>query len=1093
MLTSIVIIERNRAELQCNACGDRRIHKSTMKPTKRSFGKAVRGLAIGLATSMVASYVAQATPFASCITNNGGTIQFYLNEGADNVGVSFDNNTATNNLGALSKGLQSFLLTPHTNYSIWVYKVGAGGPTLINDTNAATSVFGSGRGIAANTNPKSPYFGRIYAANAGPAGSLATGTYKGRGIYLYNSDLSDALGRSTNASGRVFSGDSLSPNRLFVAADGTLYVSDGGLTASTIWQFDPNVIAFTNQILGAKGDADGIATGIHGRIASTPNVQGSIATGDLTIWNTDATLTPTFNDIKRYDIATGPVPWSNAPATVVNLGFPTLGSTLTQPSTDLSLSPDGTKLFASFYRFNNAIPALQVFDLNGTRLFDTMTDSGLTIGIGPDPIQGAFGCRVSPDNKYVVVVDVSNNMYVMSLTNGIPDLASLYKIASDNTVGNHRQIGWDAADNILSMSSGQGQLRVYSLGFTTMAITSNDQFGTNGTFQWIGPSTQVYVTGVVTNASQSGPVSGVITLTRTNANNDYSAAATVNFTLTGTATNGTYTVSPAGITPATGGSVTFAVGQSTTNITITPVNDGKARPTTTVTLNLKGGATYSAVNPSSATVEIQNTGPQLLFVSAAAAPTMYKGHLADYASFIITRWGDTNAAPYTVSSFTYGGTAVQGVDFIAAQPITINPGDASATNRVHPLASSTSYQGNKTIVIGVGAGGGYTTGGANTATLTLLDNANPPATVLYSNPLTSAADAANWGITFGNGDVTNNPADYNVDFGYDVTTDPTGTYGTVGLPPNGASKVLRLTCNKLFNPGSAAGVNVYLTNQAFSGDYAVRFNMNLIQGSASAYSTEGVLFGINHGGAQSNWFYGSGPLFGGPWGSDGIWYWVSADPGGASAGDFVEFTGTGGSLPNAGWAQLGSQAWTTFQNAFKVPDVYTTVEGTAGGVPANSSSLLGLANTNWADVEIKQVKNVVTLTIDKTRIFTYTNTTTFTSGYLMLGYNDPYGGTGGASVGNPDAAAYFSNLRVVRLTGPTITSIANSGTNVVMTFTSTDGNDTAASFLVQSAATITGTFADISPAATVTQLANGSYQTTVAKSGSALFYRIKRR
>jgi hypothetical protein len=40
----------------------------------------------------------------------------------------------------------------------------------------------------------------------------------------------------------------------------------------------------------------------------------------------------------------------------------------------------------------------------------------------------------------------------------------------------------------------------------------------------------------------------------------------------------------------------------------------------------------------------------------------------------------------------------------------------------------------------------------------------------------------------------------------------------------------------------------------------------------------------------------------------------------------------------------------------------------------------------------------------------------------MLGYADPYGGTGGASVGAVDAAAYFSNLKVVGLPVPLVIS-----------------------------------------------------------------------
>src|SRR5882672_233953 len=73
---------------------------------------------------VTAAFFAQqagAAPYASHLTNNAGTIQFYLNENADNAYVLFDNNTVSNNLGALTRGLQTFALGAHTNYAIGAF------------------------------------------------------------------------------------------------------------------------------------------------------------------------------------------------------------------------------------------------------------------------------------------------------------------------------------------------------------------------------------------------------------------------------------------------------------------------------------------------------------------------------------------------------------------------------------------------------------------------------------------------------------------------------------------------------------------------------------------------------------------------------------------------------------------------------------------------------------------------------------------------------------------------------------------------------------------------------------------------------------
>ncbi len=194
---------------------------------------------------------------------------------------------------------------------------------------------------------------------------------------------------------------------------------------------------------------------------------------------------------------------------------------------------------------------------------------------------------------------------------------------------------------------------------------------------------------------------------------------------------------------------------------------------------------------------------------------------------------------------------------------------------------------------------------------------------------------------------------------------------------------MRVTCNKASVPGSQGGVNVYYTGQPLSGDYAVRFSMNLMEGDLLAQATEGALFGINHSGAESNWWNGSGTINGGPWASDGVWYYVTAQATADAIGDFHEYIGAGGALPNTGWTRVSAKVEATFANNFKHPP-YTAQDGTSGypnspGTPANLASLVGDATT-WSDVEIKQVHNVVTMSINKTPIFVYTNTTTFTSG-----------------------------------------------------------------------------------------------------------------
>ena len=977
-----------------------------------------------LAVAAMTTQTSHATPYASSITTNaGGNISFYLNEDGGTVTVTYEDastNASFNGITtglSLAKGKYSFALGAHTSYSIKVFKIGLGSPSKISVDTSNTVIFASPRGVAVNSNPQERHFGLIYADNstAGGTGFAA----KSRGIYILNPDTSDAYGRSNIPSGAVFSSaSSSSPYRMGIGPDNTLYVGDFSTAAATVWQFDPDVIVtntWTN-VLAIIGENAGLAAGIHGDISGKPQVTGSLATGNLVLYTDDAALGPVYNSINKYTIGAGPLPYSNAPVQLGNIGI----GGVAELNTDLSLAPDG-KFFGVINRNNTAydVPSVIVFDADGvTKLWDSITGFGFALFTGPDKLLDGRSIAVSPTGKWMAVMHTDNHISVLRLTNGLPDSSSFFTIANTPTTGNGRDINWDAAENLYTVSSGQGLLRMYSLGATTTATSSNDSTGTNGTFTLTTPATQVSVTATTPFASQSGPTPGVFTLTRSSTvSADTNASLTVSFTLGGTATNGTYTVAGATTT-----NVTFAPGQNATNITITPVNDGLSRPTTTVILQIVGGGNYSSAPPTAATIAIQNIGPQLVFISAAPGSTMYKGLTNDYGSFVLTRWGDTNAASYAVSNFTYAGTAVSNVAYVPAQGVTFNPGDINITNiTINPLVDTTNFVGNKTIIVGMSAGVGYAAG-TNKVTLTIIDNVNLPATVLWSNPLTDPADAANWAVTAANNDLQNVALDYTVNFGYDLTTNnPIYTQnGLIPLPPSGATNCLRVTVNK--TTGRAAGVNLYPTNVTFSGDYAVRFAMNIAEGNNAAFTTEGPLFGINHSGLMTNWQSGSTivSLTYSNWTSDGVWYQMIAD-GGSAAGDYFERTGLGGTNGNAGFQTPATGLRTSFINQFKNPVPYSTLNGAipTAGIPANSSPFNGLSlgYTNaWANVEIKTVNKLVTMTINKSTVFTFNNTTVWTNGTIMLGYDDPFSSQGGV-----DGAVYFSDIKVVQLAAPLIT------------------------------------------------------------------------
>ncbi|HEX3717031.1 MAG TPA: immunoglobulin domain-containing protein [Verrucomicrobiae bacterium] len=665
----------------------------------------------------------------------------------------------------------------------------------------------------------------------------------------------------------------------------------------------------------------------------------------------------------------------------------------------------------------------------------------------------------------------------------VPPNSIIYNPAVATTI---RGVAFDKADNLYGVSGSEDSLRAFSLGLTTTCITSNDFTGTNGGFSIVIPAITASVVATTPVASQNhgSPIPGVFTITLST--NYLAQPVTLNFSFVGTATNGTYIASATNTIVIPAGT-TSASGNISTNITITPTAIPVVGPTVTVTLKLGGGSGVIAVAPVQDTVYIANTGPQTLTITSVPGPTMYRGNTNDYLTFIVTRLGDTNAAAYTVTNLTYSGTAVLGVDYLAGlQPapqsptatlipgkpapgFTVSQGQVNFTNIVGepvPTPYGASPVGNKTVIISLGAVTNQTSMedvsyivSTNTTSMTEIDNANPPEVVLWSDALTNAA-ATNWNLSFANSNlgpatmppvyITNytnigpagsagNPDsagtnDYDVEFGYSVANDAVGQ--SLAMAAKGWTSALKVSVNKDPNFDVSSGVNLFPTGVSVSGNYALRFSMNLSEGFHNPI--EYALFGVNVYGTNCDWvqldpnvntvasYHGANGVpqnGGGNTNNDGVWYSMGADNAGALVGygypDMANYTGA--PPPNSGSTEQLSSTANVFAGVFKHPIPFTA---TGVGTPADGNQLP--ANT-WCDVEINQLSsggsNVVTLLINKTVIFSLTNTTVFTNGTIMLGYDDPLPDVGATAVPDlfPGAAVYYSNVRIVE-SGPMITT-----------------------------------------------------------------------
>ena len=259
-------------------------------------------------------------------------------------------------------------------------------------------------------------------------------------------------------------------------------------------------------------------------------------------------------------------------------------------------------------------------------------------------------------------------------------------------------------------------------------------------------------------------------------------------------------------------------------------------------------------------------------------------------------------------------------------------------------------------------------------------------------------------------------------FDYSSVTYPT----TIPAAPHssaGTTKGLYLTVNKDpvghpfgaasgVAPGTNSAVNLYPVGQSFSGSFSLRADV-WINWTNLAFSTEHALFGINHSGALTNRITAAG--------SDGLFLAMDGDGGvlatSTTLRDFALFQGRPGLSP----LLLRTNTFTFGPAPLLGPQFDNSDPGLAslfpskaiyGGTPAGSPGL------GWVTVQIDYLRsnNVDRVTwrlnngLTNPILAQYTNTTPFTSGDILLGYDDVFN-----SLGDTNDFAVMDNVVVSQI------------------------------------------------------------------------------
>ena len=335
-------------------------------------------------------------------------------------------------------------------------------------------------------------------------------------------------------------------------------------------------------------------------------------------------------------------------------------------------------------------------------------------------------------------------------------------------------------------------------------------------FQIVTPEVTVLATD--SSATEAGLTTGTFTISRTG---DTTDPVTVNYSVTGTAVNGTdYAM--------LGTTAIIPAAQSSVNVVVTPIDEAAPEDDETVILTLTSGTGYTVGSPSAATVTITDNDLPTVTVVAGDAAASEAG--PNTGSFTVSRNGPTTDALSVAYNLT--GTAGNGTDYSAlASTVLIPVGQASATVTVTPTNDGAPEPA-ETVILTIATNALYTVGSPSAATVTITDNDLPTVTVVAGDAAASEAGPNTGSFTVSR----NGPTTDALSVAYNLTgtagngTDYSALASTVLIPVGQASAtvtvtptndgapepaetvILTIATNALYTVGSPSAATVTITD-----------------------------------------------------------------------------------------------------------------------------------------------------------------------------------------------------------------------------------------------------------------------------------------
>jgi hypothetical protein len=344
---------------------------------------------------------------------------------------------------------------------------------------------------------------------------------------------------------------------------------------------------------------------------------------------------------------------------------------------------------------------------------------------------------------------------------------------------------------------------------TAPGYTINTPAAVTGTITNDDSSALPVISVAATDASAAETATGItanpgqFTLTRLGGN--INQAVTVNYTLTGTATNGTdYTSLPT--------SVTFAAGSSTAIVTVTPTNDTIFEATETAILTLATGTGYTvSTTNTAATVNIADNDLQPT-INLSANQTIVEGNTnPQNVSYTVTL-SNASTQAITVQYATANGTAIGGSDYTSATgTLTFNPGIITQVINI-PILNDSLNEANETFTLNLTTATNATLGTAKTATTTITDTLSASVTTTLPGGVENLTLTGTAAIN-GTGNANNNVLRGNSANNTLTGLDGNDTYSFLANTALGTDTITETTTGGIDNldfTGTTAGVNVNL-------------------------------------------------------------------------------------------------------------------------------------------------------------------------------------------------------------------------------------------------------------------------------------------